>query len=202
MNKLHHASLVRFSPVLDYNLSLLGEFTELQDSHIERFGIDDARRLVEIANNCPANATVQTLVIRTDFITLEAQNALLKILEEPPASTQFVFVIQEAFQVLPTLASRFSEIQVTKSSGDNVTVEFEELLNSSYAERLEMIDKNLKAKNTAWQHAIKQGLLQYAKKCHSDILSELEYVARFLLTRGASNKFLLEHLALTLPTRS
>ena len=200
MNSPHHAILIKHSPVQAFNLASFGEFDEVQDSYIERFGIDDARRLVTTANNRPQNTETQTLVVRTDFITHEAQNALLKILEEPPVSTKFIFILLEGFQVLPTLASRFFEVRLGSDSS-SLTEEFEQFLGLSYAERLSNIETVLKAKNVAWQQAIKQGLLQYIKKEKSDILSELEFVARFLLTRGASNKFLLEHLALCLPIR-
>lgn len=202
MNQTHHATLVRCSPVQAYNLDGLGSFDEVQDIYVERFGIDDARRLVVSANNRPQQTQTQTLVVRADFVTHEAQNALLKILEEPPTSTLFVFVLLEGFQVLPTLASRFFEVQLNNSKEElMLTDEFSEFLKLSYAERLSSIDKAMKNKNVTWQQAVKQGLLQYLKKDCSDIIGELEFVSRFLLTRGASNKLLLEHLALCLPIR-
>jgi hypothetical protein len=69
-----------------------------------------------------------------------------------------------------------------------------------YSERLTVIDTALKKKDMLWQRAMKQGLIEYVAGCKDARLADLEYVARMLLTRGASNKMLLEHAALTLPT--
>jgi len=202
MSEFHHATLVRMSPVQNFTLEILGEFEEVQDYHLPQLGIDDARALVSAAHQRPATTATQTLVVRTDFITHEAQNALLKILEEPPQSTQFVFVIPEGLAILPTLASRFFESQlVGRPEVPTSTEEFRLFLKGSYNERFSMVESALKSKDTTWQQSIKAGLLQYLKSSSPPNLKELELSARFLLTRGASNKFLLEHLALTLPTR-
>ena len=199
MSNLHHATVV-FSPVVkEFDITKLPASSELQDQYIERFGIDDARSLVISAYQRPVAASTQTLVIRTEFITHEAQNALLKVLEEPPQSTKFVLVLPAGLQLLATIESRVEVLTADSGIEDEVFTDF---LQSSYAERLSQIEVNLKAKDLQWQRAVKQGLFQYVKKASPEMLSELEFVSRFLLTRGASNKFLLEHLALTLPTRS
>lgn len=201
MNAYHHAVLIKHSPVNQLDIKSVDFGDEIQDTYFERFGIDDARRLVATANNLPANEDVQTLVVRADFVTLEAQNALLKILEEPPETTRLVFVLPEGFQVLPTLLSRFSIITTSGTDTKNATEEFRLFQSQVYAERLRAVEVSTKKKDLAWQQAIKQGLLIHLLQEKSDCLAELEYVASHLLTRGASNKFLLEHLSLTLPIR-
>lgn len=203
MSEFHHATLVRTSPVQNFTLEILGEFEEVRDYHLPQLGIDDARSLVSAAYQRPATTATQTLVVRTDFITHEAQNALLKVLEEPPHSTQFIFVIPEGLAILPTLASRFFELQLVASLQEpTITEEFTFFLGGSYNERFRMVESALNSKDTAWQQSVKAGLMQYLESSSPENLKELELVARFLLTRGASNKFLLEHLALSLPVRS
>ncbi len=46
------------------------------------------------------------LIMPADSLTLEAQNALLKVLEEPPKETHFYLVTQQASQLLTTIQSR------------------------------------------------------------------------------------------------
>ncbi len=200
---MHHATLIRSDSVCLHKITDTKLSAEVDDSYIARFGIDDARDLVRKAYNRPIESSEQTLVVRTDFVTLEAQNALLKVLEEPPQSTCFIFVVPEGFTVLPTLASRFNEVVLKKSSTEPSDT-FKEFLLQPYKDRLTSIDQSAKKKDVKWQSDIKQGLVQHLRKATKtdSSLQTLEYVARTLLTRGASNKMLLEHAALTLPTRS
>jgi len=76
-------------------------------------------------------------------------------------------------------------------------------LQEDYKGRLIAIEKSTKSKDTVWQRSIKNGLIEYltTTKKKMDSLSNLEYVSRTLLTRGASNKMLLEHAALMLKPR-
>jgi hypothetical protein len=201
----HHAILFRSDSVSSFELPPTDRSLEVDNFFSERFGIDDARELVRKANISPSQTNLQLLVVRTNFITLEAQNALLKMLEEPPISTQFIFIIPLDFVVLPTLNSRFSKqtsAEVPTNSSNNKA--FQIFLGSGYQERIASIDQATKKQDVAWQRSVKQGLIQYLIKLPVALapsLRELEYVSRLLLTRGASNKMLLEHAALIIPIR-
>ena len=50
----------------------------------------------------------------------EAANALLKLLEEPPADTQFVLTVTDANQLLPTIRSRAVELKLRRLSQQKV----------------------------------------------------------------------------------
>ena len=161
------------------------------------------RALIAAAYRRPHGTdTIQVLLVATEFITEEAQQALLKIIEEPPLSTRFVFVLPNGYNLLPTLESRF-ERQAEQGTVVHDISAFREFKNASYAQRISAIELSTKNKDHAWQQAIKNGLAAYLLAHKAEVplpaLKELEYVVRLLLTRGASNKFLLEHLALTLP---
>jgi hypothetical protein len=169
---------------------------------LPQFGIDDARRLISDAYRRPdGDALEKVLIVATEFITEEAQQALLKIIEEPPLSTRFIFVIPQGYSFLSTLESRFERVQGRKEERNTHT--FAEFKSVTYSERLALIEQAVKNKDHDWQSNIKYGLVQYvifeSDDLSTRVLKELEYVVRLLLTRGASNKFLLEHLALTLP---
>lgn len=205
MNTGHHAILVRNNAVQTVKVSELKVSTDVQDTYFDSFGIGDARDLVVRAHGRPVTSNELLLVVRTHFITHEAQNALLKVLEEPPASTKFIFVVPPDFAFLETLQSRFySETIDHKIEDKKLSVEFTDFVHSGYAERIAAIDKAAKKKDIQWQQIIKSSLIIAIKNRDIPVasLAELEYVSRTLLTRGASNKMLLEHLALTLDTRS
>jgi DNA polymerase III delta prime subunit len=206
LSAYHHAIIFRVDLVRSFLLPLSIFSDDVQEVCIDRFGIDDARELVKKAYSRPIEAVEQILVVRTDFITLEAQNALLKVLEEPPSSTKFVFVVPKDFIILPTLSSRFGEFFSKEKnivSETNQNIVFSEFMKNGYSERLSSIEQAIKKKDMEWQKSIKRGLIEYLEKPFeiSSSLKELEYSARLLLTRGASNKMLFEHVALILPTR-
>jgi len=203
MKYSHHANLCLVNNVISFQVEVEKKGVEVYDQYYDKFGIDDARNLVIKAYNRPNNAETLCLVVRSNFITLEAQNALLKVLEEPPESSRFIFVLPNDFSVIPTLASRFNLVEDLKNDLGESTVEFNNFLQGSYKDRLEAIDMSVKNKDHDWQRTIKSGLINHLKVNGTKIDSyqELEFVARTLLTRGASNKMLLEHMSLLLATR-
>lgn len=81
----------------------------------EKSGIDDVRRLREFLSlTVPGHGKVKRAVqiFGIDQLRHEAQNALLKTVEEPPADTIIVATINSSSHVLSTLQSRMQAIQV------------------------------------------------------------------------------------------
>jgi hypothetical protein len=199
----HHAVLFQSAAPLTHVLDEANPLSFAAEYRLPQLGIDDVRTLIAAAYRRPHGTdTIQVLLVATEFITEEAQQALLKIIEEPPLSTRFVFVLPRGYNLLPTLESRFERQSEVGTVAHDISA-FREFKNSSYAERIAAIELSTKNKDHQWQQDIKNGLAAYLLTHKSEVslpaLKELEYVVRLLLTRGASNKFLLEHLALTLP---
>ncbi len=195
----HHAVLLSTELPLQHYPETI---TPHQEYRQPQFGIDMVRTLISAAHLRPEHGqTEQVILVATEFITEEAQQALLKIIEEPPVSTKFVFVLPQGYSLLPTLESRFS--RVTDEMVVTETATFTDFLNATIKERFELIEQSIKQKDHSWQSDIKRGLTGYLKQSRQKLsaheIKELEFVVRLLLTRGASNKFLLEHLALSLP---
>ncbi|MBM4102922.1 MAG: DNA polymerase III subunit gamma/tau [Planctomycetes bacterium] len=70
-------------------------------------GIDNIRELRQNAIYRPARARYKIYIVdEVHMLTTEAFNALLKILEEPPAHVKFIFATTEPNKVLPTIQSR------------------------------------------------------------------------------------------------
>ncbi|NUS43712.1 MAG: DNA polymerase III subunit gamma and tau, partial [Mycobacteriaceae bacterium] len=70
-------------------------------------GVDDTRELRDRAFYAPAESRYRVFIIdEAHMVTTAGFNALLKIVEEPPAHLVFVFATTEPEKVLPTIRSR------------------------------------------------------------------------------------------------
>jgi DNA polymerase III gamma/tau subunit len=70
-------------------------------------GIEDVRKIQKAILLKPFRGKTKAVIIDAyENITLEAQNALLKILEEPPANTIIVITVAKREFILPTIISR------------------------------------------------------------------------------------------------
>lgn len=73
-------------------------------------GIDAAREIKNFLWQRPNVSTCRTLIIDDSaMMTNEAQNAILKITEEPPASSLLILVSSDAEGLLPTILSRLQK---------------------------------------------------------------------------------------------
>jgi DNA polymerase III, delta subunit len=203
----HHALLYRAPAVSrETAVSLLPLLaaTEVEYVEVAGFGIDDVRALTMTAYRTPSVGGRLGVVVILQSMTVEAEQALLKLLEEPPLTTAFLFCVPESVFILPTLLSRFS---VVGGSIDRpLTPTFVEFVSLSIPARITLVGEKLTAKDTDWQQEMKQGLLAYLTKQTAalvpPVVATLYYVAEHLLTRGASNKQLFEELAFTLPFKA
>ena len=73
--------------------------------------IEQIRRLYDTLRTNPANGRI-VIIDFADRMGAPAQNAFLKLLEEPPARTQFVLLSHYPERLLPTIRSRIEEIDV------------------------------------------------------------------------------------------
>lgn len=194
---MHHAYLYSDPaalPALDVTDS-----ADLVHEVYDKLPIDAVRELIRVAHLRPVGAAgTRVIVVETISITTEAQNALLKLLEEPPAHTVVHMLVRDQSQLLATLRSRFAKVD------DQATVSLDEatvFLRASHYERLTLIADKTKAKDALWHRDLLTGL-------ESVLVQQPDATAArtaVMFTRsrisgpGASVKMLLEHLALSLP---
>ena len=70
-------------------------------------GVDDARELRERAMYAPVSSRYKVYIIdEAHQLSRDANNALLKLIEEPPSHLRFVFATTEPDKILPTIRSR------------------------------------------------------------------------------------------------
>lgn len=83
----------------------------------QTIGIDDIRVLEKNLSLSPrASPLMVGSISNAETLTPEAQNALLKTLEEPPPKTRIILHVQNSMTLLPTIISRCQVIQLNDSS--------------------------------------------------------------------------------------
>ena len=76
-------------------------------------GIDDIRELREKVKFAPAVGRYKVYILdEAHMLTTEANNALLKTLEEPPAHVVFILLTTEFNKIIPTILSRCQHFQL------------------------------------------------------------------------------------------
>jgi DNA polymerase III delta prime subunit len=173
---------------------------------IESFGIDDARELERWATGTPFLGGLKVSVMIIKSITFEAQNALLKVLEEPPLGTYIFINIESLGGLLPTFLSRVRVLDAPEEdTKENIpkdnTYKF---LNSKIKEKLSLIQslskKNPSADGKSEMKELIKNLEEVAYKNNfksQDLKSIL--TAKILASaRGSSPKMLLEWLSCVL----
>lgn len=162
--------------------------------------VADARRLTQSAARMPIENTERVLVIFANRIGNEAQNALLKLLEDPPGHTRFVLVVPTLTMLLPTVRSRL-QLESSGNAAGVITESGSAFLQSVYKDRLGTIERLHKAKDRVAMRAILTDIGNYVSRqsvspeCMRAATTALQYRD----FSGASLKMWLEYLALLLP---
>lgn len=83
--------------------------------------IDQVRQLPSIMYRKPQEGRRRVVIIDSmEFLEDEAQNALLKILEEPPQDNVMILLTQKIQQILPTIASRCQPVRFQTLSASDI----------------------------------------------------------------------------------
>jgi len=109
----------------------------------EKIGIAQIKQLIKHLSTKPFGKTAKSAVIfEGSNISPDAQNALLKILEEPPEESVILIGADSETRLLPTILSRCKIINLASHlSGGSVNFDLDELINKSIGERFEIVEK-------------------------------------------------------------
>lgn len=229
-NRNHHAFLIvgnsqkNFEAIrhLAHSKVSAGE-VHTADIWSRQFGslsIDEARELKENQNTMP-NGPRRVVILSLETIQHEAQNSLLKLFEEPSATTTFFICVENYEIFLPTLLSRFYITSISGSDGSPagsladtpaVGIDTQKFLASSIVDRLAMLEPILKEKDrvkaehflndlesTLYKVFEKKLLDQKTQAEQMAVFDELFSARRFLRSRSSSVKMILEHICGIIP---
>src|SRR3989344_5363734 len=110
----------------------------------QEFRIDNARELSERAALNPLVLSRRIFVVQCASIAVEAQNALLKTLEEPRGNAVFFFLLPSPERLLPTFRSRVQILSASQQGPDTELAK--RFLKASPAERITMLEPFTKKK--------------------------------------------------------
>ena len=176
------------------------------------FGVDEARELAERASRRPVAGDTQMFVIGANSLTREAQNALLKLFEEPGEGTHFFLVVPVVEVLLPTLRSRAvvldaSEFGVLAEARDQRELSAETFLSLAAGRRIKMLQPVIIAKDAPGAARFLEILERALRARSGEIIAHedvffFETLARcrnYLSDRSPSVKMILEYIASVLP---
>jgi hypothetical protein len=223
---LHHAYLLirdtdgvyeEICPFFEKNLGIKTKGNaDFVFEKFDKFLIDDARRIFDLHMGKTHRDSLQIIVIAFNFITTQAQNALLKMLEEPTDRTHFFIISPNKNIFLDTIISRVSVFEMEDSgfpaspAGRSILDSGKKFLEMSLKDRLDYVSKfvkDLKDEKRTKQDAINllsgiessmrreiKNSKDYEKG--SDALKQVVKSKGYINLNGASVKNLLENIAL------
>lgn len=184
------------------------------DYHLFEFDvflIEHAHELSQEQSMHAIEGEKKIFIIAFNTMTSEAQNALLKTIEEPTKDTHFFFVTRTKETLIPTLRSRMQVISLETAHSKSESKEGEKFLAASIPERFDMIEPLTKAKKDEKSEAKEDARLflvslERAMYPHLDkdpnvamAIEDVISASKYLSDRAPSLKILLEHLALSVP---
>ncbi len=208
----HHALLFRVDSLNKFNIPEYFLKEDILVLEYDQFKIKQVKEVVQLSSHKPARGKFRILVIKFSYIFHEAQNALLKILEEPPVSTKFILVTLPNTELLSTVLSRLQFVQdFLTENADKADVNktndcFYDFVTASYKQRLSIIESVIKEKKHDWISDFRKGLHEWLNqnqtKLSSSDFKKIIDVSKYLLRRGSNNKMLLEYFAIYLPKKN
>lgn len=181
---LHNASINTF------------DVTIIDDDSI---GIEEVRKIQKAVFLTPLRGKNKAIVFRhAGNITIDAQNALLKVLEEPPEDTLIILETENSKQLLPTILSRCKIVNVIEK------VEFlsevkgvSSLLSLNTGEKLKLAQDKGKSKEDACVF-LEQLLSDRHNSISANLLKEVQKTYTIIKTTNVSPRFALENFFLSL----
>lgn len=84
-------------------------------------GIEDVREIPNFLWQKPVSSAYRTIIVdQAESLTPQAQNALLKISEEPPEKALIILIAANPATLLPTLVSRLKKIYFSRVPADKI----------------------------------------------------------------------------------
>ncbi len=179
--------------------------------------VDDARRVNENAIQAPIVGDTKVIIIAASRAYHEAQNALLKLFEEPPTGTYLFLVLPTLGSLLPTFRSRVQVLQTSLSIDGRPKIriypEAEDFMKADKEKRSVMIkklangkDEDERRENRDTAIAIVNGIeaVAYSRggltsANNAELFKDIQILRGHLHDRSAPVRIILEHLSLVLP---
>ena len=197
-NNLHHAYLIEgerdkvvpeifsFCESIDIKTSGNPDFCHIT---IDNFKIDEAFDLRAMSTSKGFSSLKKIFVVCVNSFSLDAQNVLLKMFEEPIENTHFFVVVPDTNALLKTLVSRF--YLVRNESKNTKTEDVEKFISMPLQKRIDFIKELLIEPEEEDEEGNEIAVLDSTRSEAIKFLNALETVLQ--------GKFLKNYSGLTLP---
>ena len=220
---IHHAVLVVDEERNNISALLWNELQALSLAH--RFfnqtvlDIDTARTIITWANTPYNDEKIALISFHT--ASLPAQNAMLKVIEEPPQGVRFILLTSNKANIIDTFISRVREIKTTDNRQQTIEnenarpakrtreVDAEEFLQTPHSLRMKLLFviellAKIDEEGRKDKEAVRNFILYLAnvlqnKKISSKYILETMEIASYASDPSSSGKALIEYLSLLLP---
>ncbi len=174
-------------------------------------GVEAVRTMQKTAFLKPLHSENKLIIIENAHTaTVEAQNALLKIVEEPPNQTIIMLTADNDHSLLPTILSRCSIIALDAEKKENTPEEKAEIeeqlatiMQGSVGDKLVLAQQLAEKKENinSWirnmmllmrEHMLEDGQTIYAKH-----IAQLQEAHRLMETTNIQPRFIFEHFFLS-----
>lgn len=181
------------------------------------FSVEEARAFQDAVMRAPVRGSKKVIIVSATRFFFQAQNALLKTFEEPPAGTYLVLVLPNEGVVLPTLRSRLVMLKTEGATQKEENDLVQEFLKAGKEGREKLITKLLdrtksdkddeKAQARADAVSLLEGLTRVAyvkarEKSSPELvafLSDVDTFAPLMHDTSTPLKLIFEHMLLTVP---
>lgn len=181
----------------------------------DSFNIRDSQGIKEWHSSSPIDGKKKICIIGTKFINREAEQTLLKIIEEPNKNTHFFIIVPDSSLLLGTILSRVHLIKNIGNENKEETKVAEEFMKLSQGARIDKVGEIIKEfKDDESSGGLRRNAIvllnglekiiyeKWKKEVNNEnykfILGEIKSCRGYLSIPGASVKMILEHIALVL----
>lgn len=169
------------------------DYYELNKDNTESIKIDDIRALQDKVIEKPITSNKKVYVINNSGnMTVQAQNCLLKTLEEPPEFVSIILVTNNENSILTTIKSRCTKFLFSEEKVSDLTEEEKNLYNA-----LEKVFGNVE--DYASIDLLGQIEELYGDKEH--ILEKLDFINMILIDKAKSNYKYLDYIDIVEETK-
>lgn len=139
-------------------------------------GVDDIRVILEQCTTKPLNCDYKIFILdENHMLTVQASNALLKILEEPPEFVIFIFCTTNPEKVLPTILSRVQRFNFSRISVQGIKNRLKYIIEQENKESMEQTG-NIKI---SYEESAIEYIAKLAKGGMRDSITTLEMCLDF-----------------------
>ena len=168
-----------------------------------QFGVDDARDVRERASSRALKESGRMFIIVAAQMTSEAQNALLKTLEEPSSNALFFIIVPSPETLLATFRSRAQTLLLSENRKGG-KVDADKFLTAASARRIEMLKVLLPKEDEerdigsiiGFLSGLERELLKMGVEKSKSGLEAIYRARKYIADKGSLLKPLLEQVAL------